>query len=211
MVSFGRVKLVGSVEIVQSITKLDRKTQNLVIQGGVDRLIGRLSGRSTRGATESFYGDTNLGSSTLKEFKIEQSMIRIFDDVEIELCHHFNSVSVAIIDSTFPKLFCYLANGSIRTRDQAFPTVGGSSRRLFVIEFQTMDQVRLIAAEIDARFGRRRGIAATTHAYNPRPQPSIADNYLEPIGSDKVLAPAYVGHEVMRSSGLMNCAFRKCL
>jgi hypothetical protein len=196
MVSFGCVRLVGSVQIVQSVTKLDRKTQNLVIQGGVDRLLGRLSVRTpldtqTSLAVESYYGDICCGSNATKEIKIEQSMIRLFDGVEIELSHHFNAISIAIVDATFPKLFCYLANGSIKTRHQAFPTVGGASRRLFVVEFQTMDQVRLIAAEIDARFRGRDGRQGRP-ARNPRAQPSSsADSYLEPIGNDKVLVPAY--------------------
>lgn len=212
MVSFGCVRLVGSVQIVQSVTKLDRKTQNLVIQGGVDRLLGRLSVQSsdkrtsldTR-AVESYYGDTCCGSNATKELKIEQSMIRVFDGVEIELSHHFNAISIAIVDATFPKLFCYLANGAIKTRHQAFPTVGGASRRLFVVEFQTMDQVRLIAAEIDARF-QCRGAKHGRPARSPRTQPSsTADSYLEPIGNDKVLVPAYVGH---MKCGLDNLTFR---
>ena len=129
-----------------------------------------------------FVGQTILSTERLPvEVTIESDMIRVLgQNEEIQICHHFNTISISMCDSTISNIFCYLANGTIRTKNQKFETVGNPHRQLYIFQCASIRQAREMARAMDRKFKPR---SYKQNLSGP------CRSYLAPVGGDKVRIP----------------------
>lgn len=201
----GSFSFMGSIEITQSLNRVEYARQSSVVRTAIQKLLNirvteKSGSRSSSPENEDFIGETHIPSEKPCDIKIIKNMIQVISRGELLLCHHFNCISLSMVDNTYANVFCYLANGSIRTRGQSFETVTNPRRQLYIFQCASREQAREIATAMDRRFKPKSYTRPKLSKVNSAPPLSRVNSasqaYLDPF-SDKVqipLAPVSVGH-----------------
>lgn len=157
---FGSFSYLGSIEITKSLCRVEYGRQSTIIRAAIQKFItARLTentvSRPSLTWIDQFIGNIYISSEHSCDIKIIENMIHVTTRGAVgglRLCHHLNCISLSMIDNAIENLFCYLANGSIKTRGQAFETVSNPNRQLYIFQCASKEQAFAIGTAMDRRF-----------------------------------------------------------